>query len=458
MLVALWLPAPASLGQTPSEGLDGSDPGSASSGSIDLLPTPGSSLRPKEPGVDWNKVMRQSMLFLTLEHSFRLATEAGTREGMNGKFFPTYWQSISNLHGWADGDPFYVNYVGHPMMGSVAGYLFAQNDRKYLDVEFGRERRYWKSRLRSGAFAFAYSAQFELGPVSEASIGKIQRKFPQQGYVDLVVTPFFGTAWTLAEDAVDQYLVRRVEQWTQNNWIRLLARGGLNPARSAANVLAGKAPWYRTNRAGVYAPYSYVIRPAAVDREMEPNPPPGVAPFEFNLNFQPQYFPGTGVSCLGGGGSIAMRLAAAWQMIMEVSGCNMAGLEKDLSGDGLTFLAGPRWRPAVSGRLSPHLQFMAGAQKLTQERFYPEVWRKLQPLVEQSLSPALYRDQYTSREETTAFALSAGGGLDFRFNDALALTLGNLEYRRSWVRRLDGMNFSGGIQFSTGVVLSMGTW
>lgn len=94
-----------------------------------------------------------------------------------------------------DGDLFYVNYVGHPIQGSASGFIWVQNDGKYRKAEFGNNSVYWKSRMRATAFSWAYSTQFEIGPISEASIGKIQSRYPQQSWVDHVATPVIGLAW-----------------------------------------------------------------------------------------------------------------------------------------------------------------------------------------------------------------------------------------------------------------------
>ena len=149
--------------------------------------------RPAET-VNWNALFLQSGAFLGIQHGVRIATEPGTREGMRGPFFGNYARSVGNMHGWADGDEFYVNYIGHPIQGSVSGYLFTQNDKaRFKYVEFGRDRDYWKSRLRAFTFSAFYSAHFEIGLASEASIGSIQSRMPQQGFADLVITPVFGT-------------------------------------------------------------------------------------------------------------------------------------------------------------------------------------------------------------------------------------------------------------------------
>lgn len=442
---------------SPDNGNGGSGNGGASA--IDRRQSE-SQRKSSSPGVDWNGLGRASFYFLSIEHAFRAATEPGTRDGMGGKFFPGYWDSLRSLHGWADGDPFYVNYVGHPIMGAAAGHLFALHDRKYSDVEFGQNRDYWKGRLRATLFAAVYSAQFEMGLLSEATIGKIQRQWPQQGFVDYVVTPVVGLGWMITEDALDKYLVNRLERRIENSWLRLLLRSSLNPTQTLANVLSGEVPWYRSNRAGVYVPQSYVIRKSRVDQDKPepPSPPSGVPPFEFSLNFQSQRFLGTSTYCAGGDGSAAVRLAANWQMVVDFGGCKMLGLEENLSGDSFTYLAGPRWRPRPWSRLDPHLQLLVGGQKLTQERFYPEIWKQLEPIIKKSDNPALLRDQYTSRTETNAVAVEAGGGIDLHLNQALSFRLARLEFRHAWASPLNGVNHNSGLQLTTGLVLQIGTW
>jgi hypothetical protein len=185
---------------------------------------------PTEPKtIDWSSLLPQSLGFLGIEPSFRWVTEEGARR-LHRSFFDGYVDSLNSLHGWGNGDPFYVSYVGHPMQGAVAGYLFVQNDRKFRDVELGKNRQYWKSRLRAAAFAWAYSEQFEIGPVSEASIG--QAFFPQQSFVEQVATPAIGMAWMIAEDSMDRYVIKRIEARAHNPYVRLLVRSGLNPTRA----------------------------------------------------------------------------------------------------------------------------------------------------------------------------------------------------------------------------------
>jgi hypothetical protein len=121
-------------------------------------------------------------------------------------------------------------------------------------VEFGSSREYWKSRFRALAWSAAYSTQFEIGMISEASLGNVQNRPGRGGVVDLVVTPIGGLAFMVAEDALDRYVVRRFEKWTQRIVPRVLVRGLLNPNRAMANMLRGQVPWARDNRPDVTVP------------------------------------------------------------------------------------------------------------------------------------------------------------------------------------------------------------
>jgi hypothetical protein len=202
---------------------------------------------------DWNAAFRQSMFFLAIEHAFRLATEDGTRADLKGPFFKDYFRAMRSLRGWDDGDPFLVNYIGHPMAGSVAGFIQVHNDPKGVTEKVSLNKNYWRSRLKAFGWSFAYSTQFELGLFSEASLGNIgirpygKAKHPM-AYVDLVVTPVVGTGWLVGEDMLDHYLVRPLEDRIGNRALRLLIRTFLNPTRSFANFLRGQKPWYRDNR------------------------------------------------------------------------------------------------------------------------------------------------------------------------------------------------------------------
>lgn len=207
----------------------------------------------EKPRFQWGEAMRQSIRFLAVQHGFRLLTEKGTRQELAGPFFKDYFNTIKRLKGWDDGDPFLVNYIGHTMMGAVSGYIQIQNDPEGATQEIGANRKYIISRLKALGWATAYSTQFELGPLSEASIGNVgirptrKAKNPM-AFVDLVVTPTLGTALIIGEDALDKYLINRIERHTSNRFVRVLARGFFNPCRSFANLMRMKWMWYRESR------------------------------------------------------------------------------------------------------------------------------------------------------------------------------------------------------------------
>ncbi|HEV8412155.1 MAG TPA: hypothetical protein VGQ49_01080 [Bryobacteraceae bacterium] len=421
-----------------------------------ILPAPKPIALPadsKPQGVKWGSLLIQSSRFILFEHSYRYATEPATRDP-DRPFFQGYVDSVSALHGWADGDPFYVNYVGHPMQGAVSGYLWTLNDTRYQYVEFGRSPDYWKSRLRAGAFAWVYSEQMEIGPISEASIGNIQASWPQYGLVDHVVTPAIGLGWMIAEDALDQYLVRFVERKSKNRVVRALVRGGANPSRSMANVLGGEWPWARPRDK---VDDASLVQPDKRSRTVqEPERRPGVAPFELAANAYA--FPASIGICGGGGTSIAFRIHREWQMVLDVSGCKISGLEKNVSGDSLTYMAGSRWTPPLSGRVVPYAQMLFGGNKVTQELMLPAVKASLQRLAQSASSAPPDHDQYTQQFEVDGLAMAAGIGLDLKFNRALAFRIVDLEYMHSWMNELNGFAAQNGLQVKMGLVLHMGNW
>jgi hypothetical protein len=196
----------------------------------------------------WKNALRQSGVFLGFQHSFRLMTEPGSREELKGPFFKDYWKSIQGYGGWGDGDSQFVNYVGHSMMGASSGWIYVHNHPRSTHQQFGRSKEYWSSRLRAMGWSAAYSTFFELGPVSEASIGNRGKDPKTAGMVDLVVTPTLGTGVLILEDVLDRYVVLAIERRWPNRVVVALAQSWLNPNRSFANMLRLKKPYHRDTR------------------------------------------------------------------------------------------------------------------------------------------------------------------------------------------------------------------
>lgn len=214
----------------------------------------GDNQKDRGPGFQWKPALLQAALFMTIQHSYRVTREQKTKDRLGGPFFADYWDSLKGIRGWRDTDSAFTNYVAHPFMGATSGFIQVQNDPGYLRARFGANRLYWQSRTRAFVFAAAYSTFFELGPVSEASIGNVGQDRKTMGAVDLVMTPIGGLSLMVAEDALDRYVVESVERSTTNVWLRGVTRTLLNPNRTVANVLGGRAPW-RRERGRIGDPY-----------------------------------------------------------------------------------------------------------------------------------------------------------------------------------------------------------
>ena len=205
---------------------------------------------PQEPPktFEWKPALTESYRLLLMEHGWRLIFQEKTRRELGGPFFKDYWRSIQGIRGWGDGDSWLTNYVGHSMQGAVAGYIHIYNNPTGWPLEFNSSEPYWNSRLKAMLWSAAYSTAFEIGPLSEASIGNVGLRPGTGGLVDHVMTPTGGFAMMLGEDAVDRLLINRWEQRTGRNNLRRLVRVAFNPSRSITNIVRGNAPWHRDTR------------------------------------------------------------------------------------------------------------------------------------------------------------------------------------------------------------------
>jgi hypothetical protein len=205
---------------------------------------------PQPPKFHWKPALSQSLFFLGFQHSLRF-TQSKTRRNLGGNFFDAWGDSIRNIdRGWGDGDDIVTNYFGHPMEGATAGYIQIQNDPKGAQQQVGLSGDYWRSRLKAMAWAAVYSTEFEIGPISEATIGHVGRDRRTQGVVDFVVTPTAGLGFILGEDLVDRHIIQPWERTHTNPILGAIMRSLLNPDRSLANLSRLKVPWHRDDRDG----------------------------------------------------------------------------------------------------------------------------------------------------------------------------------------------------------------
>ncbi len=189
----------------------------------------------------WKPAFEQSLIAQGFQHGYALIFQEKTQRALKGPFFKDYWESIKGVRGWDDGNKFFTNYIAHPMQGSMTGFIYLQNHDRLKRQMFNESAQYWKDRVRALIWSTAWSTNWEIGPISQASIGNVGY-YGHGGYVDLVVTPTVGTAWMITEEALDRYIIRHAEG---NLATRILLRTVLNPTRSVSNVLRFKKPWYR---------------------------------------------------------------------------------------------------------------------------------------------------------------------------------------------------------------------
>ena len=436
-------------------------PPSRRSSSVDsradaLDPPPGKPSSPSKEAssqrVQWGALFEHDLLFLGVMHSFRIATEPGTREALENHVWGGYLQDLGALHGWSDGDTYYETYLGHPIQGAVSGYMWVHHDPKYRVVEFGKSRDYWMSRLRAYAWSFAEQEQFKVGLLSEATIGQVSRYCCAYGFNDHIITSNGGIVWIVGGDALDRFVVRKIEDHTTSVPLRVIARVGLNPPLSMANLMDLNYPWHRENRAGV--------RKYQGDLYFRPS-----TPIRPTNNFVPRFeltaaIPSairfSNVSCLGGDGIAGYRVTKFVQWSLQVGGCMLVGFPRGWSGDSLTFMTGPQWILHSQSRWTPHAHLRAGGQKLTEEYCleYGTQPETLAPGRVCKSDPSGYAAHY----ELTGAALSTGAGLDLRVCNAFNVRLADFDYVHTWVPRLNRTDFSEGYRFSVGVGIRVGTW
>jgi hypothetical protein len=214
-------------------------------------------LRGKPCRVSWSRVLGESFIFLAAQHGGNIAMDHDTRVQLtSGNFWQKYEYCVDHYRWsrWKDDDPFGVDYIGHPMMGAVTSSIYEQNDPKQRALMYENSQRYWMGRLRAMAYTAAYSAQWKIGPASEASIGNTGINYyirardgvytNETGMQDFFFTPIGGLAWNVGEDAIDRFILSHVRHGTRNKWL-LLASSLSTPGKSAANVARFRAPYYR---------------------------------------------------------------------------------------------------------------------------------------------------------------------------------------------------------------------
>jgi hypothetical protein len=209
-------PAPAQ-GETPSERSLGNGPGMAapdpplageaifrlpSSGAVYLPASETASRKWAGPteGADtsfrWKPAIGSTLLVILTQNLANL-TSSRFHDELEGPFLNDWFTSAAALFdsNWDDGNKAQTNYIAHPIGGAIYANNARMNDPKYAALLPG-DPGYGTGVLRSMAFAAAASLMYEIGPISEASLGNLGMKNPdKQGWVDPVMTPVLGAGF-----------------------------------------------------------------------------------------------------------------------------------------------------------------------------------------------------------------------------------------------------------------------
>jgi hypothetical protein len=426
----------------------------------------------------WRLAFQQSLLFTGIMHGFNLASEAGTRDALNGPWLNNYLSSVSELRGWSDGDTFMAPYVGHTIEGSAFGFVQRQNDPKYKNVQWGDGREYFISILRSMAYSAVWHTQWKIGPISEASIGNVMLH-ASPGFITLVDTPTLGAVAMMGEDAADRYLITGLENRTANRLLLVLARSFLNPGRATANLLAFQPPWQRETRPGVFGenfrlrqalladsrktgekPFEFIRRNPSETSPESSGKYPLEAPIE--LTAFPYYESFGGHHCIGGGGSGAARINRDWQVVAEVSGCLIMNMPQvNQSGDSLFYGGGIRWTPFAARRVSPFVDFLFGGKKVTHATDDQALRNELMQAWDDGQGPLEHypkRSDWSVEVSHNGPSIVGGGGLDVVVSRPFAWRVIQFEYSHTWMNDVAMIHPQNSLSISTGAVLRIGTW
>jgi len=188
-----------------------------------------------------------SLKLVSIEHLIRISFQEKTRAELGGPFWSDYQRSVRIPQQWTDTDAWGVNYLGHPIHGAAAGLIWLDHCEKTRGRPMFSDG-YVSSMTRAAVFSAIYSVQFEIGPLSEASIGNVGLNPETAGWVDYVVTPLGAFGIMIVEDVLDRYVVQRIEGHVQNRLVRVTARLFFGPSRLLANVAEGRLPWFRPGR------------------------------------------------------------------------------------------------------------------------------------------------------------------------------------------------------------------
>lgn len=239
---------PASLFSIPAN--DQTQPATSFAPSTGERPAPGAGPAAQATGaIQFGPTKTSRMIYFALQltfykHVMSVATQDFTRKELKGKFWREYVDSLHLPQRWGDKDGWEVNYIGH----AISGGAFTRIWMEHREPKATTKSQYFKSLGRAMIFTAIFSTQYEMGPLSEASISNIGLNPNDLGWTDYVWTPIGAVLWTMAEDAIDKYVLTYIDKHVPFVLAKAAARMILNPSRLLANIGMNRSPWSRTAR------------------------------------------------------------------------------------------------------------------------------------------------------------------------------------------------------------------
>jgi len=161
----------------------------------------------------WPKALLKSELAIGIQQLWRLHIQPYTRNAtFRGPYLKEVWQAEKNSFkgGWDDGDGYWINYVQHPFSGGIYAQVWCDAMPTCANQDFGKNRNYLiNGILKPLPWSALMSLNFENGPISEATLGKVAYKKSvdgRYGMVDYFATPLGGIALKAATDAYHTYV------------------------------------------------------------------------------------------------------------------------------------------------------------------------------------------------------------------------------------------------------------
>lgn len=162
--------------------------------------------------VNWLGLVTDQVRLDGLMHLKRMFEAKTVKEVYGQKHFEGYVKGLEGYWNtgprWEDGDPFIINNVNHPFMGSLSSLIYTNNDRRCRDIVYG-DPGYWSCIRRATTYSAVASANWEWNPLmSETALGQVGKHHScvkgnctgEGGWTDLVMTPMGGMGIRIAGD------------------------------------------------------------------------------------------------------------------------------------------------------------------------------------------------------------------------------------------------------------------